>query len=62
MSKEVILALVLAALFLGAIAWLIIYSRLQRNMDTRQKQQPLADEPETTEARRGGVTRQSRVR
>lgn len=29
MEKEVILALVLAVLFLGAIAWLVIYSRLQ---------------------------------
>lgn len=62
MSKEVILALVLAALFLGTIAWLVIYSRLQHRMDTRQKQRPSADEAEITEARRGGVTRQSRVR
>lgn len=29
MSTEVIFALVLATLFLGAIAWLVIYSRLQ---------------------------------
>lgn len=51
MSKEVILALVLAALFLGAIAWLVIYSRLQHRVDAQREQPPWTDESEITEAR-----------
>jgi hypothetical protein len=62
MDKEVIFALVLAALFLGAIAWLVVYSRLQHRGDARQERRPMADEPEVTESRRGRMTRQSRAR
>lgn len=35
MSTEVIFSLVLASLFLGAIAWLVIYSRLQHRKAER---------------------------
>lgn len=35
MGKEIIFVLVLAILFLGAIAWLVIYSRLQHRKTVR---------------------------
>jgi hypothetical protein len=58
MAKEIILALVLAALFLGAIVWLIIYSRLQHRRtglsaeDARFEQ---AAAPRAVRAKRGGM-------
>jgi hypothetical protein len=50
MEKEVILALVLAALFLGAIAWLVIYSRLQHRTAGRQERQALPAESAVEES------------
>jgi hypothetical protein len=40
MPTEIIFALVLAAVFLGAIAWLVIYSRLQHRRAAKAEQQP----------------------
>lgn len=45
MSTEIILAIVLATLFLGAIACLVIYSRLQHRKTVRAEQQLPAGEP-----------------
>lgn len=58
MSKEVILALVLAALFFGAIAWLVIYSRLQHRKTGRSEEEAAGVEetaaPRAVRAERGG--------
>ncbi|HEX8145990.1 MAG TPA: hypothetical protein VF591_02215 [Pyrinomonadaceae bacterium] len=41
MPTEIIFALVLAAVFFGAIAWLVIYSRLQHHRaDNAEQQHP----------------------
>lgn len=46
MSTEIIFSLVLASLFLGAIAWLVIYSRLQHRKAGRNEGEHSADVPE----------------
>ena len=58
MSKEVILALVLAVIFLGAIAWLVIYSRLQHGRAGRSEEDAgvkEAADPHAVRAKRGGM-------
>jgi hypothetical protein len=40
MSTEIIFALFLSAVFLGAIAWLVIYSRLQLRGTTKGEMPP----------------------
>lgn len=57
MEKEVIVALVLATLFLGAIAWLVIYSRLQNRAKVRSEQSsPVVREAGEVDASRGVAT------
>lgn len=51
MAKEAIVALVLAALFLGALAWLVIYSRLQHRSSPESEQQPPEDVPKVGRAK-----------
>ena len=40
MPKEIIFALVLAVVYLGALAWLVVYSRLQHRKAVRAEQSP----------------------
>ena len=56
MSTEVIFALVLSSVFLGALAWLVIYSRLQHRKAAPPESKPLpaaskAEEVRTAEVR-----------
>ncbi len=46
MPKEIIFALVLSTVFLGALAWLVIYSQLQHRRAAKAEQRPPAEEPE----------------
>ena len=57
MSTEVIFALVLSSLFLGALAWLVIYSRLQNRKAERSESSPspVAREAAEVEAPREAV-------
>ena len=50
MEKEVIFALVLAAFFLGAIAWLVVYSRRASRNAGRPERQALPAEPAAGES------------
>jgi hypothetical protein len=62
MEKEVIIALVLAALFLGAIAWLVIYSRLANRHAGRPERQapPIVPARESDAPRRAVAGRAGR--
>lgn len=64
MGTDIIFALVLTALFFGAITWLVIHSRLQRRGHARSEQQsPLnGRKVAETEAPRGAVTRRGAKR
>lgn len=46
MDKGIVLSLVLAALFLGAIAWLVVYSRLHPHADAPKERQRPAGAPD----------------
>ena len=61
MPKEIILALVLAAVFLGAIAWLVIYSRLQHRRVAKAEQRPPAEEPAEAQVSRRSASDTRRV-
>lgn len=45
MPTEIIFALVLATVFLGAIGWLVVYSRLRHRRTARAVRRPAAVEP-----------------
>ncbi len=53
MDPTIVLVLVLTALFLGAIAWLVIYSRRQQSVAARARQPAPPG---------GGDTRRTRAR
>jgi len=55
MSTEVIFALVLSSVFLGALAWLVIYSRLQNRKAKPPESQPLPAAPKAEEVRTAEV-------
>jgi hypothetical protein len=61
MPKEIIFALVLAAVFLGAIAWLVVYSRLQYRKIVKAEQQQPAVRPEAARVRSDASTGARRV-
>lgn len=64
MPTEIIFALALAAVFLGALAWLVVYSRLRQRGTGKAERQPPAVvpaaarvSPRTTAGTRRVVTR-----
>ena len=61
MTKEIIFALVLGSVFLGALAWLVIYSRLQHRRTDNAEQQPPADAPAAAPVKPRGTAGSRRV-
>ena len=61
MPKEIIFALVLAAVFLGAIAWLVVYSRLQHRRTVKTERRPPEVEPVAPQVRPRNATGTRRV-
>lgn len=55
MSTEIIFALVLSSLFLGALAWLCIYSHIQHRKAVRTQSNPSPAEPKVEEVRTAEV-------
>ena len=55
MPTEIIFALVLSSLFLGALAWLCIYSHIQHRKAGRTESNPSPAEPKAEEVRAAEV-------
>jgi len=55
MSTEVIFSLVLSSVFLGALAWLVIYSRLQNRKAQPPEIKPLPAAPKSEKVRTAEV-------